>query len=214
VQQEILMTLTITRIPAGPIETNAYLVVENASKAALIIDAPPESLSLIQAAVAEQGAKVQSLIITHGHWDHIGDTDAIAKAFEVPVITHTGVVDRIMTPESGKPVPIPPATVDSTIDDGDTVALGEHVFTVMHLPGHDEGHIVLVSEADDVFLGGDVLFPNGHGRTDIPGSDQATMEKSIARLLDLPDSLVVYSGHGSETTIGAERPWMTRMAQG
>ncbi len=208
------MTLTITRIPAGPIETNAYLVVDDASKAALIIDAPPESLALIQAAVAEQGAKVQSLVITHGHWDHIGDTDAIAKAFEVPVIAHTGVVERITNPGADAPVPISPAKVDSTIDDGDTVTLGEHTFTVMHLPGHDEGHIVLVSEPDDIFLGGDVLFPGGHGRTDIPGSDQTTMETSIARLLDLPDSLVVYPGHGSETTIGAERPWMTRMAQG
>lgn len=208
------MTLTITRIPAGPLETNAYLVVEDASKAALIIDAPPESLGLIQSAVTEQGAKVQSLVITHGHWDHIGDTDVIAKAFEVPVITHTGVVDRITVPDTGAPVSIPPAPVDSTVDDGDTVALGEHVFTVMHLPGHDEGHIVLVSEPDDVFLGGDVLFPGGHGRTDIPGSDQATMAKSIARLLDLRDSVVVYPGHGSETTIGAERQWMTQMAQG
>ncbi len=208
------MTLTITRIPAGPLETNAYLVVEDASKAALIIDAPPESLGLIQAAVTQQGVKVQSLVITHGHWDHIGDTDVIAKAFEVPVITHTGVVDRITVPDTGAPVSIPPATVDSTVDDGDTVALGEHVFTVMHLPGHDEGHIVLVSEADDVFLGGDVVFPGGHGRTDIPGSDQAVMVKSIARLLDLPGSLVVYPGHGSETTLGAERPWMTQMARG
>lgn len=206
------MTLTIIQIPAGPIDTNTYLVIDDAANDALIIDAPPESVELLVAETTKLGATVRSLIVTHGHWDHIGDTAAVASTFDVPVSAHSLAVDRIAKPETRFPIEIPPATVDHFIDEGDVVRLGSHVFTVMHLPGHDEGHIALHSAADAVFLGGDVLFPGGHGRTDIPGSDQATMNRSIKRLLDLPDDVTVYPGHGETTTIGAERPWMTRLA--
>lgn len=205
------MTLSITRIPAGPIETNTYLVVDEASKEAIIVDAPPESLALLQEAAAAQEARVAQLVITHGHWDHIGDTAVIAESFGVPVLAHQGVVERITNPGE-TPVPIAPWRVDTLIGEGDTVSVGAYTFSVMHLPGHDEGHIALVSEADNVFLGGDVLFPGGHGRTDIPGSDQTVMERSLVRLLDLPDAVVVYNGHGLETSIGAERPWMSQLA--
>lgn len=205
------MTLSITRLPAGPLETNAYLVVDAESHDAIIVDAPPESLALLQEAAAAQEAKVTQLVITHGHWDHIGDTAAIAESFGVPVLAHAGVVNRITHP-ADVPVEIAPWRVDTLIGEGDTVSVGGFTFSVMHLPGHDEGHIALVNEAEHVFLGGDVLFPGGHGRTDIPGSDQAVMERSLVRLLDLPDPVVVYNGHGLPTSIGAERPWMSRLA--
>ncbi len=104
-----------------------------------------------------------------------------------------------------------PATADGELDEGDEVAVGEHSFAVLHLPGHDPAHIALYSADDRVMFGGDVLFPAGHGRTDIPGSDQATMNASIARLLELPDDVTVYPGHGEPTTIGDERAWMTRL---
>jgi glyoxylase-like metal-dependent hydrolase (beta-lactamase superfamily II) len=206
------MALTITRFNAGPIETNAYLVADDATKDAVVIDAPPDSVAMVTAAVQEQGVTVRSLIVTHGHWDHIADTAPLAKAFNVPVYAHGGAVERIVRPGIDVPVPIPPATVDSELAEGDIVMVGSHSFVVMYLPGHDEGHIALYDADDQVFFGGDVLFPGGHGRTDIPGSDQSTMATTIARLLDLPDDVVVYPGHGVHTTIGAERPWMTSLA--
>lgn len=206
------MALSITQIPAGPIETNAYLVVDDATNDAIVIDAPPESVATIQAAIAEQGAMVRSIVITHGHWDHIADTAPMAEALGVPVYAHNGAVDRMANPAASVPVSIPPATVDHRLDEGDVVMVGSHSFTVMFLPGHDEGHIALYDAEDDTFMGGDVLFPGGHGRTDIPGSDQQVMNRTIKRLLDLPDATVVYPGHGDPTTIGTERSWMTRMA--
>ena len=205
------MALAITRFNAGPIETNAYLVVDEATNDAIVIDAPPESVAIVTAKIAEVGAVVRSLIITHGHWDHIADTEAMAKALGVPVYAHQGAVERISTPAVNTPVPIAPAAVDNQLDEGDLVMVGSHSFTVMYLPGHDQGHIALYDAEDRLFFGGDVLFPNGHGRTDIPGSDQATMNRTLKRLLDLPDEVVVYPGHGVHTTIGAERPWMSRM---
>ncbi|MDQ3653936.1 MAG: MBL fold metallo-hydrolase, partial [Chloroflexota bacterium] len=118
----------------------------------------------------------------------------------------------IANPETRFPVTIPPTTVDRELAEGDIVKVGGHTFIVMHLPGHDPGHIALYSAADGAFLGGDVLFPGGHGSTDIPGADQATMNRTIKRLLELPDDVTIYPGHGDATTIGVERPWMNRLA--
>lgn len=205
------MSLQIGTFPAGPIATNAYLVVDTVLHDAIVIDAPPESLAAIQGSVISNQATVRAVVLTHGHWDHIVDTESMRQAFNVPVMAHKNVIERVTSPAVTSPVPIPASTVDTTLDDGDVVTIGAHAFTVWFLPGHDEGHIALVSEADNVFLGGDVLFPNGHGRTDIPGSDQATMESSLKRLLALPDAMVVYPGHGQPTTIGQERGWMTAM---
>ncbi len=206
------MALSIIQFPAGPIETNAYLVVDDATMDAIVIDAPSGSVDLIAGGIARTGATVRSLVITHGHWDHIADTNGLARALNVPVYAHAAVVDRIANPADGFPVEIVPATVDHQLDEGDVVVVGSHSFTVMFLPGHDVGHIALYDVENQIFLGGDVLFPGGHGRTDIPGSDQAVMNQTIKRLLDLPDDVVVYPGHGDQTTIGAERRWMTRLA--
>ena len=109
------------------------------------------------------------------------------------------------SPERSRPV-----QPDRLLEEGEAVALAPPAFRALHLPGHDPAHIALVAEPDRLFFGGDVVFPGGHGRTDIPGADQATMDRSLTRLVDLPPDTVVYPGHGLPTTIGAEAAWIGR----
>jgi hydroxyacylglutathione hydrolase len=106
------------------------------------------------------------------------------------------------------PIDIEPSSADTLLNEGDSVELGGHAFDAWFLPGHDPGHIVLVSVPDKMVLGGDVLFPNGHGRIDIPGANEADMIASLKRLAALPDDVVVYPGHGASTRIGNERNWL------
>lgn len=209
------MGLSIRTFPSGPLETNAYLVVDEESGAALVIDAPPEVTATLLTAIADAGARVERIILTHAHWDHIVDATALRDALGVPLLAHPLTKDRLTKPRSmlqELPFPSPPVTPDGWLDEGDTVELGSHTFQVLHLPGHDPAHIVLYSEPDRTILGGDVLFPGGHGTTEVPLADQVVMDQSLARLAALPGDVVVYPGHGRSTTLGAEASWLQPIA--
>jgi glyoxylase-like metal-dependent hydrolase (beta-lactamase superfamily II) len=204
------MGLIIESFVGGPIETNAYLVRDDVSSEALVIDAPVDVADRVIAAAETAGARIQLIVITHPHWDHIGDAAVLKERTGAPLAAHPLARERLAQPGSAMmdlPITIRPVTPDRLLDEGDQVRLGEHVFSVLHLPGHEPSHIALYSEADRVLFGGDVLFPNGHGRVDIPGADPLAMRRSIARLATLPPDVVVYPGHGRTTTIGNEG-WM------
>lgn len=204
------MSLTIETFAAGPIETNAYLVIDDATKRALVIDAPLGVTDTLEAAAQKAGATIELIYITHSHWDHVGDAAALKTRFSAPLLAHALSAPGLTSPGTSMfdlPIEIAPAEIDRLVADGDSVALGDTTFLVMHLPGHEPGHTALYSDADRVFLGGDVLFPNGHGRIDIPGASQTDMAASLKRLAALPADVTVYPGHGLPTTIGAE-PWL------
>ena len=207
------MTLKITPFAAGPVDTNAFLVVDQESGDALIIDAPIGVTDDIVDSAWAANARITAIVITHPHWDHIGDAAELRTKTGAPLLAHPGAVGKMANPASSLgalPFTIASSKPDAFLDEGEIVELGEHRFTVMHLPGHEPSHIALYSEPDRVFLGGDVLFPNGHGRVDIPGADQETMDRSLARLAAMPLDVVVYPGHGMTTTIGSER-WLQRL---
>lgn len=210
------MPLEIVAFPGGPVETNAYLVADSATGDALVIDAPHATTEAIVAETARRGWTIRQIVITHAHWDHIADAKALKDATGAPLLAHPLAVERLANPSSpfGElPVPVPPATTDATLNEGDTLTLGGITFRVLHLPGHEPAHIALVDEANTVMLGGDVLFPAGHGRTDLPGSDQAVMNATLRRLVaELPPTVTVLPGHGAPTTIGEESPWIARLS--
>jgi glyoxylase-like metal-dependent hydrolase (beta-lactamase superfamily II) len=211
------MPLEIIAFPGGPIETNAFLVGDTESGDALVIDAPYETTEAIVAEAAKRGWTICEIVITHTHWDHIADAKALTEATEAPLAAHPLAEAPLANPTASfgePPVPVPPVAANMALEDGDIVTLGEHAFRVLHLPGHDPAHIALYNEEAGVLLGGDVLFPNGHGRTDLIGADQVVMNESLRRLVaELPEETKVLPGHGQPTTIGAEAAWIRALPE-
>ena len=202
--------LEIIQIVAGPIQTNLFLVIEKSSKKTLLIDGPPESLDMAVQTIAERGLSPEMVVLTHGHWDHIADADALRSRYDVPLLIHGEDLHKIEQPSYGD---IEGFSPDRLIAEGDQVQLGEILFDVLHTPGHSPGQISLYNAEEAVFLGGDTLFPGGYGTIEIADASAEQTVETIRRLLELPNETVVYPGHGLTTTIGAERHWMERVAE-
>ncbi|MDQ4043902.1 MAG: MBL fold metallo-hydrolase, partial [Chloroflexota bacterium] len=167
-------SLRIQPIPGGPLQTNAVLVIDADSRQALLIDAPPGTHDTVTGAVRDADVTVKTIVLTHTHWDHIVDANTLRDELGAPILAHPKADARLAKPGSAVmqlPFTIAPVTPDGHLEEGDQVVVGAHTFDVLFLPGHDPSHIVLYSEAQRALLGGDVLFPGGHGRTDLPDAD-------------------------------------------
>src|SRR3954468_4086154 len=159
----------------GPVDTNAYLVGDEATGEALVIDAPYECTAAVTARAMEHGLTIRQVVDTHGHWDHIADNAALVAATGATLAVHAADADRLADPQSGLlqlPITIPPSTPDRLLAAGDTVQVGSYTFEVLHTPGHTPGSICLYAEAKGILFSGDTLFNMGMGRTDLPGGDE------------------------------------------
>lgn len=207
--------MQIEVFPTGPLPTNAYLVADEETNEAWIIDAPPDSAEMVLAEAAARGFRVSLIINTHGHWDHIADNAAMIAGTGAPLLIHPD--DEFMIREPARMgtfmADITPTKADRHLNDGDMLHLGRYIFTVWHTPGHSPGGVVLYEPTTNTLIGGDTLFPNGHGRIDIPGADERQMRASLARLATLPPETTVYPGHGDPTTIGAELSWIRALTR-
>lgn len=207
--------LEIVALPNGQFAENCYLVADRASRQAVMID-PGEEPRLFLAELDTRGWALGAIWLTHGHIDHILGIKAVKDATGVPVYLHPA--DRnlydnlprqaeLWLGEQVEPAPPP----DEVLSDGQRLTLGKFEFLVRHTPGHSPGSVSFIGEG--CVFGGDVLFNGSVGRTDLPGGDLGTLLHSLhAVFLALPDSTMVFSGHGPETTIGVERmtnPFLT-----
>jgi glyoxylase-like metal-dependent hydrolase (beta-lactamase superfamily II) len=206
--------MKVLQIPNGVFVQNCYLVVDEGGREAAIVD-PGEEADLILEQVQRAGVRVMGIWLTHAHLDHVLGAPRVRAATGAPVFLHPDdgpLYDRV--PQQAEafglradPLPAP----DRAWSHGEVLRVGALCFTVRHTPGHSPGSVSLVGEG--VVFAGDVLFQGSIGRTDLPGGDGETLLASIEReLLVLPDSTIVYPGHGPETTIGAERranPFLT-----
>lgn len=202
--------LRILQIVAGPIQTNLFLVMEKERENLFIVDAPPDSIAHAEAEIEGLGASPVGLILTHTHWDHVVDASAFKERYTIPVIAHDQARGKLEHPSHEA---VAPVEIDRVVGEGDTLELGPVRFEVLHTPGHCADQISLYAPDDRVVFGGDTLFPGGYGRVDLPGASRAATVETLRRLLDLPDDVTVYPGHGMPTTIGRERPWMERVAE-
>jgi hydroxyacylglutathione hydrolase len=197
----------VVQIPGGQFVENCYLVIDEDSNTCAVID-PGEQAGLVLHKLEASGATPVGIWLTHAHIDHVLGIPALVAATGAPVSLHPA--DRALydaVPDQAAwfgltADPLPPP--DRAFSAGERLQLGSLEFAVRHAPGHSPGHVVFAG-AGAVF-GGDVLFQGSIGRTDLPGGDYDTLLDSITReLLVLPDSTIVYTGHGPATTIGAER---------
>jgi hydroxyacylglutathione hydrolase len=194
-------------IIVGALETNCYLVYDPETLDCAVVD-PGSEPEKIYPVIAEEGLRPVVLLNTHGHVDHIGANRDIKDKFHVPLIIHSG--DKAMLTKTQSlelslllnAQDSPPA--DRTFADGDTIKIGKGGLKVLHTPGHTPGSVSLLG--DGFLLSGDTLFFEGVGRTDLPGGNQAQLERSIReKIMTLPDDTVVLPGHGPLTTVGQER---------
>lgn len=210
------MSYQITHIPAGPLQTNCYVLTCTTTGQAAIID-PAWDGDAIAGYIAEQGWTVSHILLTHSHFDHVGGLAALQAATDAPVYAHEESVPMLrVASESARRWQIEmeqPQDPDTLLELGQQVEVGTLTLDVLYTPGHAPGHVCYYLADKGILFDGDVLFQRSIGRTDLPGGDYALLMRSIqTELLTLPDETVVLSGHGSATTIGDERrhnPFLT-----
>jgi glyoxylase-like metal-dependent hydrolase (beta-lactamase superfamily II) len=196
-QTRVLPGLTITKLAVSEMANNAYLLTSTATGQSLLIDAAADPTALL-ALVGD--ADVRTVVTTHGHWDHHRALPEVAAATGAQTVAH---------PADAADLPVP---VTRPVEHGDTVEVGDQTLEVVHLRGHTPGSIALVWRGPDgagthVFTG-DSLFPGGVGNTQGDAARFTSLLDDVqARLFDvLPDDTHVHPGHGSDTTLGTERP--------
>ena len=205
----------IKTITAGPIETNAFVVGDESSSEAIIIDAPPDSADRVLDAVRDDGFSVSLLVLTHAHFDHVIDAARIKQETGTPLAIHEDAMVQLrqVIQDGQAPYSVEDIGPDRYLKEGDEIAIGTLRFRVLNTPGHAPGQISLYEESEQVMFGGDTLFPGGYGRADLPGSSMGETRESMRKLLELPDSVTVYPGHGLPAQIGNERDWMTEFVE-
>jgi glyoxylase-like metal-dependent hydrolase (beta-lactamase superfamily II) len=205
-------------VPAGPIETNAYLLCAPERGEAILIDAPGEIWPQIEPTLQAEKCRLTELWLTHGHWDHMQGGAEVVRATSAKVRAHPADRAMIETPQAmerfmGLRLNLEPVHVDFWLKPIERFeALGTTV-EVRHVPGHCAGNVLFYFPAAKAAFVGDALFASGVGRTDLPGGSFEQLERSIReQIYTLPEETVVYPGHGSDTTVGAEKstnPYVT-----
>jgi glyoxylase-like metal-dependent hydrolase (beta-lactamase superfamily II) len=199
--------LIIKRLPVGPIMANCFVLGCEETLEGAVID-PGDDTDKILMLLAEQRLTLKKIINTHGHFDHVGGNKRLKDATGAPILIHPQDAHMLTQLSAsaqafGLSAENSPAP-DQQIDEGDTITFGNIALNVIHTPGHTPGGISLYTEGH-LFVG-DTLFAGSIGRTDFPGGDYDTLIASVQKkLFALGDDVVVYTGHGPETTIGREK---------
>ena len=196
----------------GPWQTNAYLVWDGRSADALVIDPGMGAAQPLLDRVAANGLNLHLIANSHGHIDHIFDNAPLIDGSGAPLAIHPDDAYRL-DGRNEYGFEIGASRASRNLVEGEQIRIGDLVFDVLHTPGHTEGSVCLYEEQRGLLLSGDVLFAGSYGRTDLPGGEDAAMVTSLRRLAtDLPGGVRVLPGHGPETTIERELPWMRRIA--
>jgi glyoxylase-like metal-dependent hydrolase (beta-lactamase superfamily II) len=197
----------------GPWETNAYLIWDGRSADALVVDPGMGAAVPLMERAGANGLRLHLIANSHGHIDHIFDNGPLMRASGAPLAIHPDDAYRLDGRNTyGFDVEAVAASRD--LREGEQVRIGDLVFDVLHTPGHTEGSVCLLEERHGILVAGDVLFAGSYGRTDLAGGNDEQMVASLARLArEVVPSTRVLPGHGAETTIERELPWLRRIAE-
>ncbi len=186
----------------GPYGTNCFLV--DAPSGKILFDAPEGA----DGHFARE--KVDLLVLTHGHWDHVADAAAVKRRHGCRVVCHADTVPMVTEEDfferAGFPLRVEPVVPDELLGEGRGHDFLGLKFDVLHVPGHCPGSLCFYSPADRVLIGGDVLFHGGIGRWDLPGGDGGLLVRGIReKILPLPGETQIWPGHGPATTVEGEK---------
>lgn len=192
--------MIIKTIPVGEIGANCYIIMDEATKETVVLDPGGEGKKL-EAILNKMGAKLKYILLTHGHFDHVGAVEYLADRFNVPFYINKleeeyAKKDNYVFGKLRK--------ADGYLRDGDIISFGSHNIKVIETPGHSKGGVSLLVE--DKLFTGDTLFMGSIGRTDFLGGDYDEIIQSIkSKLLPLGNNIEVYPGHGPSSTIAYEK---------
>lgn len=199
--------MDIITLCLGELGTNCYIVATN-QKNAILIDPACNADEIIEA-LNSKGLKLEKILITHGHFDHIMAGADIAEKFQAPVYVHTN--DRLKLTNTAENLhahfsisePFKQISNAIAVNENDEIIQDELTFKVLHTPGHTMGSVCYICE--DVIFSGDTLFEGSIGRTDMPNGSYPTMVESLQKLSGLEGDYRIYPGHGNITSLNYER---------
>lgn len=205
--------MQVHKFTFNPLQENTFVVTDN-NKNCVIIDPGcyhQEEKEALKHFVESNDLKVKALLNTHAHLDHIMGNAFVKRSFDVDLYLHKEDVVTLNMGEQSSMLygldlfensPQP----DQFMKEGDRLEFGDIVFDVIFGPGHAPGHVAFYNKEEKLLINGDILFKGSYGRVDLPGGDFETLKNTIQnKLFHLPDDTLVYTGHGPETTIGAEK---------
>jgi glyoxylase-like metal-dependent hydrolase (beta-lactamase superfamily II) len=197
-------------VPVTPFQQNCAILFDDETKRGVVVD-PGGDVERILAALKDNGITAEAIWITHGHIDHAGGAMELKEALGVDIVgPHEAdkfLLDNLETQASRYGMAsVRNCVPDRFLSEGETVSFGDHLFEVLHCPGHAPGHVVFYNRAAGFAHVGDVLFHGSVGRTDLPGGDHAALMASIKeKLLPLGDDIGFLCGHGPGGRFGEER---------
>ncbi len=197
--------MKIEKLVVGQLQTNCYLVWDEESKEAVVID-PGDDADYILNKIRDLDLKLKYILATHGHFDHILAVNEFKLALKIPFLLHKkdlfllGRMRQSARHFTGADVG-PASKVDKFLKDGKEVKFGKQKFKIIETPGHSPGGVVLYNKDRGVLFSGDTIFRGSVGRTDFSYASEEDLQRSIKKLLKLPDKTRILPGHGPETSI-------------